>query len=437
LADCLRRINSLETNKSHTMVSNMGPGPRLRRDMADSPAKTPGRRPMSGSYSQQEFNGSPGLRAAHEAVNRRSSYASNRDQRGSKISLYQSTSSLAGASEQSSPSPAPSPSPTTPGPRHASPGGHRLPGPRPLSASLHKKWSSSQDFRELSPGPGQLVARRAPSTVGSLRSLASPFGSQQNLAPGPAGRTGGRHGTREAAWSGEEGLLRLHLRGRPVHLVCPSAQLDGFSLARVGAATAAAVLCVSTGFNVTLLTPLRRLARRRRFDVPSGGLEAPAALAVPSGHQDPPLDREETGGMRFKWPAFDLLHPIWPVRPCRAGGELSGRRRRRSCRRPADKGADSAAYIGRRAPLTARCTTVHCTALHCTALHCAVLCSDGCCRNRPDCLQCSAVQCSAVQCTALHVHLVHSAAATDCSAAHGRQAGMIADQCSAVQCNAK
>ena len=51
LADCLRRINSLESNKSHTMVSNMQP-PRLRRDMVDSPSRTPGRRPVSGSYSQ-------------------------------------------------------------------------------------------------------------------------------------------------------------------------------------------------------------------------------------------------------------------------------------------------------------------------------------------------------------------------------------------------
>ena len=81
-----------------------------------------------------------------------------------------------------------------------------LSGPRPLSASLHKKWSSSQDFRfpyliddhimiiimiksitwlimisiiikswsmmirELSPGP-QMLQRRAPSTAGSLASL--------------------------------------------------------------------------------------------------------------------------------------------------------------------------------------------------------------------------------------------------------------------------
>ena len=88
LADCLRRINSLESNKSHTMVSNLQP-PRLRRDMVDSPSRTPGRRPVSGSYSQvnvldhiphchryhdpdQDLNGSPAMRPSqqHESVNR-------------------------------------------------------------------------------------------------------------------------------------------------------------------------------------------------------------------------------------------------------------------------------------------------------------------------------------------------------------------------------
>jgi len=238
LADCLRRINSLESNKSHTMVTSSMQPPRLRRDMVDSPSRTPGRRPVSGSYSQ-DLNGTPGMRTSqqHESINRRASYASNRDKLGSKSSLYQSTSSLH-ASEQSSPSPAPSPSPTTPGPRHASPGGHRLPGPRPLSASLHKKWSSSQDFsRELSPGP-QMLQRRAPSTAGSLASLRSPFGSQQNLA-GAGQHSRLRHGTRDAQWSAEEGVLRMHLRGRPINLVCPSSQLEGYSLARVSPAPTA------------------------------------------------------------------------------------------------------------------------------------------------------------------------------------------------------
>jgi len=70
--------------------------------------------------------------------------------------------------------------------------------------------------------------------AGSMASLRSPFGSQQNLAGLGAVRL--RHGTREATWSQEEGILRLHLRGRPVNLVCPTPQLETYSMARVSPA---------------------------------------------------------------------------------------------------------------------------------------------------------------------------------------------------------
>ena len=93
LADCLRRINGLEFSKGHVQISSVGGAakPRLRsRDSSDSLNKTPARRPMSGSYSSQEFS-SPlsresnvtrdvvTRRDSHESVNRRASYASNRD----------------------------------------------------------------------------------------------------------------------------------------------------------------------------------------------------------------------------------------------------------------------------------------------------------------------------------------------------------------------
>lgn len=234
LADCLRRINGLELNKSHVQVSNLQQ-PRMRRDVTDGGMqKTPTRRPMSGSYSTHDYNGSP--RTAHEAVNRRASYASNRDKLGSKTNLYQSTSSLHTDGQSSnSMSPAPSPSPTTPGPRHVSPGGHRLAQPhtptRPMSASmgLHKKWSSTSDFRDLSPGPNQMSINRRPN-AGSLASLRSPFGSQQNL------NRHLRHGTKDAQYSPEDGIVRMYLRGRTVNLICPSSQLDTYSLAKVNPA---------------------------------------------------------------------------------------------------------------------------------------------------------------------------------------------------------
>jgi microtubule-associated protein-like 1/2 len=257
LADCLRRINSLETNKGHVQVSN-SLQQRLRRDTTDNSGlgcsplqKTPqGRRPISGSYSSQDFNASM-ARAAHEAVNRRASYASNRDRGLMAPGLYQSTSSLHNnnndGQSSTSMSPAPSPSPTTqhgPPMRRMSPGGQRLGTPqRPSSAAmagssgLHKRWSSTSDFRELSPAPGAAAGqsatlnRRGVNPGGSLASLRSPFGSQQNL-----NRQVARHGTKEAQFSQEEGILRFYLGGRLVSLACPSPQLDSYSLARVSPA---------------------------------------------------------------------------------------------------------------------------------------------------------------------------------------------------------
>ncbi len=234
---------------------------RLRRDTTDhSPlSKTPqGRRPMSGSYSSHDFGASMARAAAHESVNRRASYASNRD-RGLAAagSLYQSTSSLHGnnndGQSSTSMSPAPSPSPTTHGPsmRRISPAGQRFSTPqRPSSAataggsSLHKRWSSTSDFREMSPAPGaaaasaggqSAAARRVMNPGGSLASLRSPFGSQQNLNRA-AGVRGGHGGAKEAQFSQEEGLLRFYLAGRLVSLACPSAQLESYSLARVSPA---------------------------------------------------------------------------------------------------------------------------------------------------------------------------------------------------------
>ena len=105
------------------------------------------------------------------------------------------------------------------------------------SGGLHKRWSSTSDFRELSPAPGAAVGqsatigRRVGNPSGSLASLRSPFGSQQNL-----NRQQVRHGTKEAQFSADEGILRFYLGGRLVSLPCPTAQLDSYSLARVSPA---------------------------------------------------------------------------------------------------------------------------------------------------------------------------------------------------------
>ena len=118
--------------------------------------------------------------------------------------MYQSTGSLHSDGHSSnSMSPAPSPSPTNlkgannPNLRpHTSGGSSATPimpsgsQPRNLSGSMSnlaitKKWGSTSDFRDASPGPqtpngGPMVHRRLQQT-GSMNSLRSPFGSQSNL----------------------------------------------------------------------------------------------------------------------------------------------------------------------------------------------------------------------------------------------------------------
>ena len=42
-----------------------------------------------------------------------------------------------------------------------------------------------------------------------------------------------RHGTKECQYSPDEGVIRLQIRGRQVNLVCPSSQLDSYSIDKV------------------------------------------------------------------------------------------------------------------------------------------------------------------------------------------------------------
>jgi len=242
LADCLRRINGLELNKGHVQinsVSNMQK-PRLRtRDSSDNITKTPGRhRPTSASYSPQDFStpGHVSTRVSHESVTRRASYASNRDKQSQ---MYTSSSSL---HTDTSNSMSPAPSPTT----HVTSRVQdtRVHMNRPVSAvSLHKKWSSTSDFRDVSPGPGAMssvTSRHRQTPSGSLASLRSPWGSQQNLSMirSSSSQIGSKHGTKECQYSPDEGILRVFIRGRQINLICPTSQLDTYSMAKVTPAPA-------------------------------------------------------------------------------------------------------------------------------------------------------------------------------------------------------
>ncbi|XP_071743387.1 echinoderm microtubule-associated protein-like 2 isoform X11 [Lepeophtheirus salmonis] len=278
LADALRRINSLESDKGHVQVmSTSHPGVRLRRDenynnsssininSSITNGRSSGslsglRRPLSVSGAQYEFSpGGPRSSGSsmshHESVNRRSA-------------LYQSTGSLHSDGHSSnSMSPAPSPSPThnqirsknnnnnninvkqfsTPSQRphqslipqdvhHMSTHNHISNHNNNRSSSLSgsmtnltnsKKWNSTSDFRDHSPGPNN-VQRRMPS--GSLLSLRSPFGSQQNLDRSH------RHGTKDAVYNPDEGSVSMYVRGRPTQLFVPSSYSEYYSLSKVSPA---------------------------------------------------------------------------------------------------------------------------------------------------------------------------------------------------------
>ncbi|XP_071743386.1 echinoderm microtubule-associated protein-like 2 isoform X9 [Lepeophtheirus salmonis] len=294
LADALRRINSLESDKGHVQVmSTSHPGVRLRRDenynnsssininSSITNGRSSGslsglRRPLSVSGAQYEFSpGGPRSSGSsmshHESVNRRASYASNRERYGQRVlrsALYQSTGSLHSDGHSSnSMSPAPSPSPThnqirsknnnnnninvkqfsTPSQRphqslipqdvhHMSTHNHISNHNNNRSSSLSgsmtnltnsKKWNSTSDFRDHSPGPNN-VQRRMPS--GSLLSLRSPFGSQQNLDRSH------RHGTKDAVYNPDEGSVSMYVRGRPTQLFVPSSYSEYYSLSKVSPA---------------------------------------------------------------------------------------------------------------------------------------------------------------------------------------------------------
>merc|ERR1719188_264120 len=92
---------------------------------------------------------------------------------------------------------------------------------RPLSGSLSnltltgsRKWNSTSDFRDQSP---LMSVRRH--QVGSLHSLKSPFGSQQNIS----NHTSYRHGTKDASYNNDEGVVQMYIHGHPIHLYLPTA----------------------------------------------------------------------------------------------------------------------------------------------------------------------------------------------------------------------
>jgi len=146
--------------------------------------------------------------------------------------LYQSTGSLHSDGHSSnSMSPAPSPSPTHALAQNTVKASKKIIsqahyGPkstlptRPLSGSLSnlnlstsRKWNSTNDFKDQ--GPLSNIRRQQ---AGSLHSLRSPFGSQQNINE----LANYRHGTKDASYNDVEGVIQIYIHGHPIHLHLPT-----------------------------------------------------------------------------------------------------------------------------------------------------------------------------------------------------------------------
>ncbi|KAK8384055.1 hypothetical protein O3P69_016056 [Scylla paramamosain] len=108
------------------------------------------------------------------------------------------------------------------------------PAPSQLGA-LNKRWVSTSDFATPSraatayahsPTPtNTLLAARRPNS-GSLHNLSVLRG---NAAPQPHVTPFTRHGPREAQYNGEEGVVKLYLRGRPLNLYVPTPLRETYS----------------------------------------------------------------------------------------------------------------------------------------------------------------------------------------------------------------
>ena len=225
LAECLRRLNSLEVEKDHVELSSATTTPTrsvsqvLQQNGGGS--KIPQRRPLSGCFNR---------RVSHQAEDKsaplRRSVLHN-----SNTSINSDTSNLQTASTASSRVPRSST------PRLAAPSG---PVPRKMRGSmgkLHRKWRSTSDF---DPAPPALSVYRR-STAGGLggggggSSLSFRTGEAPSPSPSPYSshhNIVGQTAAREPQYCSETGQLRLFISGRPVSLLCPDNERESYQLER-------------------------------------------------------------------------------------------------------------------------------------------------------------------------------------------------------------
>ena len=213
LAECLRRLNSLEVEKEHVEVCSVNTTPT--RSVSEvvqhngGGSKIPQRRPLSGCYTrrvshQSEEKAGPLRRSALQL---------------SSTSINSDTSTTTRV-------------PLSSAPRLATPTG---PVPRRMRGSmgkLQRRWRSTSDF---DPAPPTLSVYRRSTAGGAGSSLSFRTGETPSVSPSPHSSQQnilGQTAAREPQFCRETGQLRFFISGRPVSLLCPESEREKYQLER-------------------------------------------------------------------------------------------------------------------------------------------------------------------------------------------------------------
>ncbi|XP_026809328.1 echinoderm microtubule-associated protein-like 2 isoform X3 [Rhopalosiphum maidis] len=238
LADVLRRLNQLEGSRTlslNTSALKNGNTPRAGNHYGGN-----GHHLISPTLSQKEVtlryrsaNEHP-VSALRDPVRRVPSHNNSHSSLPQRRAVhYQSTGSLHSDSPSSSsvspvPPASPSPSPTRPGTAQKP--------QRSSGTNLYnsKRWSSTGDFNQaqnfsVAPQSSTLASRLGTKSLLNLNLRSQP---QQNHNH----HYHQKHGTRDATYNEEEGSVRMFLRGRPINLYAPTAEIATYDITKVATA---------------------------------------------------------------------------------------------------------------------------------------------------------------------------------------------------------
>ncbi|XP_060877124.1 echinoderm microtubule-associated protein-like 2 isoform X1 [Metopolophium dirhodum] len=239
LADVLRRLNQLEGSRTlslNTSALKNGNTPRAGNHYGGN-----GHHLISPTLSQKEVtlryrsaNEHP-VSALRDPVRRVPSHNSSHSSLPQRRAVhYQSTGSLHSDSPSSSsvspvPPASPSPSPTRPATAQKP--------QRSSGTNLYnsKRWSSTGDFNQaqnfsVAPQSSTLASRLGTKSLLNLNLRSQP---QQNHNHHHYHQ---KHGTRDATYNEEEGSVRMFLRGRPINLYAPTAEIASYDITKVATA---------------------------------------------------------------------------------------------------------------------------------------------------------------------------------------------------------